>query len=70
MVRGRGSEIQSHRGAVHYLHSLELELARVSNLLFEAWSDLDQPKSARKFLKHCDAAQQRLHRAIKKIASR
>jgi len=66
-TRGRGSETQNHLAAVHYLKELEQELIVVQEKLFEAWKDLESNKNFRKFLKHSDHAQQRLHRAIKRL---
>lgn len=69
-VRGRGTEAQSHRGATCVLIRLEAELEMVLNELDYAWADLDGGKDWRKFQRHSDAAQQRLHRAIKRLARR
>jgi hypothetical protein len=67
-IRGRGEEIQSHLAAVCYIRSLESELATVQAEIHKAWLALDHPKEYRKFTRHADHAQQRLHQSIKKIA--
>jgi hypothetical protein len=67
-VRGRGSEVQSHRSALVYLRELEAELCLVQNLLLDAWKECDYSRDFRKFIRHTDQAQQRLHQAIKKLA--
>jgi hypothetical protein len=67
-VRGRGEDAQSHLAAVYYIRSLEQELAAVQAEIHKAWLALDHPKEYRKFTRHADHAQQRLHQSIKKIA--
>lgn len=68
-VRGRGSVVQSYLAALRFIRSLEAELDLVRKLLDDAWSELglDKSRDYRKFIRHTDAAQQRLHRVIKKV---
>ena len=65
-IRGRGTTTPSHLAALRYLRELEAELVLVQNLLGDAWREVDS-REWRKFIKHADAAQQRLHRAIKRL---
>jgi hypothetical protein len=67
-VRGRGLPASSHLAALRYLRNLEAELGLVQSLLADAWGEVDRSKDFRKFVRHADQAQQRLHRAIKKLA--
>ncbi len=69
-TRGRGEETQSHRSALRYLRKLEEELDLVQALLFDALRELDSSRDGRKFLRHSDAAQQRLHRVIKRLTKK
>ena len=66
-IRGRGMETPSHLAAFRYLRSLEAELVLVQNLVRDAWNEIDKSKDYRKFLRHTDQAQQRLHQAIKRL---
>ena len=69
-VRGRGTETPGHMATLAYLRGLEADLDRVRNLLTSAWVDLDNARDFRKMSKHLDQAQQRMHRAIKRLATR
>lgn len=64
---GRGDETPNHLACAAYLKSLERELERVRALLDDAWVTLDGSRDFRKCSVHMDRAQQRLHRAIKKL---
>ena len=72
VVRQRGSEAPNHAAVLQYLKQLEAEVETVRCHLDVAWADLDA-KPGKDFCKcsrHMDAAQQRLHRVIKKISKR
>lgn len=69
-VRRRGEDTQAHAGALALIKRLEDELQMIRTELDYAWADLDGGKDWRKFQRHSDQAQQRLHRAIKKLARR
>jgi len=70
-TRGRGAtppELQGHLATVAYLKGLEGELERIRAALDAAWAGLEDSRQFRKCVRHADAAQQRLHRVIKKLA--
>jgi hypothetical protein len=69
-IRGRGENVQPHLAAVLYIKSLERELEAVQTEIHKAWVALDKPKGYRKFTRHADHAQQRLHQSIKKITKK
>jgi len=66
-TRKRGAEAPGHLACLYYLRRLESEHALVRSLLNDAWAEFDQSREYRKFQVHADKAQQRLHRAIKKL---
>ena len=66
-VRQRGSVTPSHLAALHTLKRLEREMALRRKALDEAWIRLDSVQHFGKVVVHMDHAQQRLHRAIRKI---
>ena len=66
-IRGRGCEGQGHLASYMYLRELEAELVVVQNLVLGAWQELEGSRDFKKFLRHSDQAQQRLHKAIKKL---
>ena len=71
--RGRGAappELQGHLATVTYLKGLESEFERIRAALDAAWAGLEDSRQFRKCVRHADAAQQRLHRVIKKMAKR
>ena len=69
-TRQRGSVTPSHMAALHTLKRLENEMALVRRALDEAWVRLDSVHHFGKAVVHMDHAQQRLHRAIRKIEKR
>jgi len=69
-VRGRGEDVQHHLAAVCYLRSLETELDAVTREIHKACVALDTSKEYRKFTRHADHAQQRLHQTIKKVTKK
>lgn len=66
-TRQRGSLTPSHLASIHYLKLLELELQHVQQALQSAWKQIDSSRDFMKCVVHMDSAQQRLHRAIKKL---
>jgi hypothetical protein len=69
-TRQRGTETPGHLATLAYLKGLEADMERVRDLLNAAWFDLDASRDFRKASKHLDVSQQRLHRAIKKLAKK
>jgi hypothetical protein len=69
-TRQRGTETPGHLATLAYLRGLEADMERVRDLLNAAWFDLDASRDFRKASKHMDAAQQRMHRAIKRLTKK
>jgi hypothetical protein len=62
----RGSPTPNHLAAVQFLKKLDEEFDQIREHLDEAWSLVDS-KSFRLCAKRADQAQQKLHKAIKKL---
>ena len=69
-IRQRGTVVPSQMAMLHYLRELEAEMMRVNAALSEAWLHVDSLRNYRKAQWHMDAAQQRMHRVIKKLSKR
>lgn len=69
-TRGRGTEEHGELAAIALLKSLEKEHDLIRIALDNAWAGLEAGKDWRKYQRHADAAQQRLHRAIKRLEKR
>ncbi len=67
-TRQRGADAPGHLATIALLRRLEAELESVRRELSNAWIGLDAARDFRRCSKHADAAQQRLHRVIKKLA--
>jgi exonuclease VII small subunit len=66
-TRQRGSETPNHLAAVTLLKKLDEEFDQIRLHLDEAWSHIDH-KDFRRCSKRMDQAQQKLHKAIKKLS--
>jgi hypothetical protein len=66
-TRGRGDTVPGHLATLNLLRKLEGELERVRLELATAWVGIDAARDFRKCSRHADAAQQRLHKTIKKL---
>ena len=66
-MRQRGSQAPNHLASVAYLKALDAEMEKIRRLLAEAWTNIDSANDFRKCSRHMDAAQQRLHRVIKRL---
>ena len=69
-IRGRGSNVPQYQSMIVLLRELESEMERVNTLLMDARYQLDHSKNFRRAQVHADRAQQRLHRALKKLAKK
>jgi len=67
-TRQRGADAPGHLATLALLRRLEAELESVRRELASAWIGLDAARDFRRCSKHADAAQQRLHRVIKRLA--
>ena len=67
-ARGRGTPSPNQKAVEVYLTNLEAEMEAVRQHLDQAWVMVESTKNFRKCAAHMDHAQQRLHRAIKKIS--
>lgn len=66
-TRGRGDMAPGHLATLNLLRKLEGELERVRLELATAWVGIDAARDFRKCSRHADAAQQRLHKTIRKL---
>ena len=69
-TRQRGVQTPNHAATLRYLHGLEEEMQKIRTALDDAWLQLDDNRQFRKCSRHMDAAQQRMHRVIRKLAKR
>lgn len=65
-TRQRGEQTPSNLATLRLLHSLEAEMAHIREALDQAWSQLDS-RDFRRCSRHMDAAQQRMHRVIRRL---